>query len=461
MRITFAVGVLAMTLSAAADVRIGKLELTPVEEIPGDKGNRILVFKHKAVEEMDSPGYVAAGYEYHVTFGVPEGYRPEDKKPIPVILFLHGFGDTWEGIKKSPNWFPNVFTLVPNDPLGTWFYGYSDQLPKGDPNQGMVVNYTERRLLAYLEHFESRYSIDRNRVYVMGGSMGGTGTTSLALRYPNIFAAADARKGATNRVHCKWKSQCESIWGRVESKVKNNDGVNVWDWQNMAWYAQNHQAAATWLRTAHGREDVSIPYRQVAGPPGVTPMSFYAALEAFKIGHECFWDCSSHSLPAPKPFAHDDWWEPFNDATCYFRLDLSFPAFSRYSANDHPGTGAGDAVGSDSQLGDNTYDGDPNGGFNRFLRWNSATISDQESQYSIEIKLSSGPNGYKGKGEVVDVTPRRLQKFKVTPGATYSWSTSAPQSGSAVADAEGLLTIPAVKVGPAWTKLTIQASSKN
>jgi len=142
------VAVLALTFPAAAQERTGKLELTPVEEITGDNGNKILVFKHKAVENMDSPGYVAAGFEYHVTFGLPGGYRPEDKKPLPVILFLHGFGDTWQDIRKSPNWFPNGFTLVPNDPLGTWFYGYSDQLPKGDPNKGMVVNYTERRLLA-------------------------------------------------------------------------------------------------------------------------------------------------------------------------------------------------------------------------------------------------------------------------------------------------------------------------
>jgi hypothetical protein len=463
MRIRFglAVGLLAVSLSAAETKQIGKLELTRVEEAAGDNGNQILVFKHKAVEEMDSPGYIAAGQEYYVTFGVPAGYRPEDKKPVPVILFLHGFGDTWQNIKSSPNWFPNVFTIVPNDPLGTWFYGYSDQLPKGDPNQGMVVNYTERRLLAYLEHFEKLFPIDKNRVYVLGGSMGGTGATSLAIRYPNIFAAADAKKGAVNRVHCKWKSQCENIWGRVESKVKNNDGVNVWDWQNMAWMAQHHHAASTWLRTAHGREDVSIPYRQVAGPPGVTPMSFYAALETFKIGHACFWDGSSHSKPSDKPFVHDDWWEPFNDPTCFLRLDLSFPAFSHFSANNNPGTGAGDAVGSDSQLGDNTYDGDPAGGLNRFLRWNSTTISDQPAQYSIEIKLSSGPQGYKGTGETVDVTPRRLQRFEVKPGATYSWSTSAQQSGQAAADAEGILTIPAVKVGTAWTKLTIQPARKN
>lgn len=201
---------------------------------------------------------------------------------------------------------------------------------------------------------------------------------------------------------------------------------------------------------------MSIPYRQVAGPPGVTPMSFYAALETFKIGHQNFWDCSSHSKPAEKPFAHDDWWEPFTDATTFFRLDLSFPAFSHFSANNNPGTGAGDAVGTDNQLGDNTYDGDANGGLNRFLRWNSTTIVDEPAQYAIEIKLSSGGNGYKGNGESVDVTPRRVQKFAVKAGAMYAWKTSSQQSGQATTDADGLLTIPAVKVGKEWTKLTIE-----
>jgi hypothetical protein len=329
-------------------------------------------------------------------------------------------------------------------------------LPGGDPNRGMVVNYTERRLLAYLEHFKGKYPIDPNRVYVLGGSMGGTGTTSLVLRYPKIFAAGDARKGATNRVHCKWKSQCETLWGRVESKVLNNDGVNVWDWQNMAWYASTHHQDVSWLRTAHGREDISIPFRQVAGPPNVTPMSFYKALETFKVGHVCVWDASSHGKPSPKPFAPDDWWEPFRDPVCFLRLDLSFPAFSNFTADNDPGTGNGDGVGTDNDLGNNTYDGDNEGGLNRFLRWNSTTIVDQPAEYALEIKLSSGAQGYKGKGESVDVTPRRLQKFVVKPNAAFTWSTSAPQSGTAKADAEGILTIPGVKVGTAWTNLRIK-----
>ncbi|KPL01407.1 MAG: hypothetical protein AMK75_05085, partial [Planctomycetes bacterium SM23_65] len=145
------------------------------------------------------------------------------------------------------------------------------------------------------------------------------------------------------------------------------------------------------------------------------------------------------------------------DRTSYLRLDLSFPAFSNFSANDDPGTGKGDAVGGDRQLGDNTYDGDAEGGLNRFLRWNSSTIVDDPGRYAVEIKMSSGGHGHKGKGgRTVDVTLRRLQKFVVKPGMTFSYNTSAGQEGRARSDAEGVLTVPAVTVTTDWTTLTIR-----
>ena len=186
-------------------------ELRLVGTKTGPKDNKVLVFKHKAVKDMDSPGYVAQGYEHGTSFMLPAGWKDTDKAPRPLMISLHGFGDTLDEYAGAiSQWFADVdcFVLAPNDPLGTWFYGYSDQLPGGDPNKGMVVNYTERRVLAYIEHFASKYSVDRTRIYLMGGSMGGTGTISLALRYPDLFAGGDAKKGATNRQYCHWKSQC-------------------------------------------------------------------------------------------------------------------------------------------------------------------------------------------------------------------------------------------------------------
>jgi pimeloyl-ACP methyl ester carboxylesterase len=454
------VTILAQGLYAAQTIRVSSLpELKLIDTKTGPKGNQVLVYKHKAVSGMDSPGYVAKGYEHGVSFMLPAGWKEADQTPRALMVSLHGFGDSVTDYASGvANWFADndAFIMAPNDPLGTWFYGYSDQLPDGDPNKGMVVNYTERRILAYLEHFISKYPIDRTRVFVTGGSMGGTGTTSLALRYPEIFAGGDGKKGATNRAYCHWKQQCETIWGKYETGVLNNEGVNVWDWQNIAWYLQHHHEKSNWIRTYNGKEDVSIPFRQLAGPPGVTPMSFYTALETFGIGHVALWDGSSHSKPDPKSSALDDWWDPFSDATCYLRANLSFPAFSKFSKNDNPGTGAGDAVGTDNDLGNNTYDGDPAGGLNRFLRWNSNTIRDTATEWSIEIKLSSGNAGYKGGStETVNVTPRRLQKFPLKPGAAYTWKTGSGESGRQTADADGVLTIQGVRVSTDWKRLTV------
>jgi hypothetical protein len=449
---------LSAGLVAAADAPAAP-DLRLVDTKTGPKGNRVLVFKHKAVKDMDSPGYVAQGYEQGVNFMLPAGWTEGDRTPRALLVSLHGFGDGLEQYADAMStWYADrdYFVLGPNDPLGTWFYGYSDQLPDGDPNKGTVVNYTERRVLFYVEHFLSKYPIDRTRVFIAGGSMGGTGTISMALRYPDIFAGGDAKKGATNRLYCHWKSQCEKIWGQSETGVRNNEGVNVWDWQNIAWYVEHHHAKANWIRTSNGREDTSIPYRQLAGPPGVQPMSFYGALRAFHIGHQCLWDGSSHGQPDPERPVFDDWWDPFTDETCFLRTNLSFPAFSKFSKDDNPGTGKGDAVGPDTQLGDNTYDGDPRGGLNRFLRWDSTTITDTATEWSVGIRMSSGSGGYTGPAtETVDVTPRRLQEFEVKAGKEYAWKTSAGESGTAAADADGVLTVPGVKVSTNWSRITV------
>ena len=140
-----------------AETGIGKLELNKVSEKPGGNSKTVLLFNHKAVEGMDSPGYVKAGFEYHLTIGLPGIYKPNTDKTYPVIFVLHGFGDKWEQIVKFGGMYPGMITIVPNDPHGSWFYGYSDQLPGGDPNAGTVVNYTERRLLAYLDFVLKHY----------------------------------------------------------------------------------------------------------------------------------------------------------------------------------------------------------------------------------------------------------------------------------------------------------------
>ena len=59
-----------------------------------------------------------------------------------------------------------------------------------------------------------------------------------------------------------------------------------------------------------------------------------------------------------------------------------------------------------------------------------------------------------------DVTPRRLQQFKVTPGTTYAWTVSQNgkvlASGDVTPDLANLLTIPKVPLTLAPVELAMQ-----
>jgi predicted peptidase len=95
------------------------------------------------------------------------------------VLYLHGagersdnvFGVTWHGppklVRKGHD-FPFII-VAPLCPPKQWW---------GDT-----------KLLHLLDHVETDYRVDTNRVYLTGMSMGGSGTWSLGLTYAKRFAA--------------------------------------------------------------------------------------------------------------------------------------------------------------------------------------------------------------------------------------------------------------------------------
>jgi predicted peptidase len=121
------------------------------------------------------------GESKYVVF-VPHDYKPG--KASPIILFLHGAGET-EGGKKMPvdvgiathiktveKSFP-FFVVIPQSKKRTW---------QADSPDG-------KRAMAMLEATEKEYGTDPKRVYLTGLSMGGFGTWSLAAKHPERWAA--------------------------------------------------------------------------------------------------------------------------------------------------------------------------------------------------------------------------------------------------------------------------------
>jgi predicted peptidase len=116
-----------------------------------------------------------ANYLLHL----PPGYDANPEQRWPLILFLHGAGErgtnVWDVAKHGP---PHEVTAHPDFP----FILVSPQCPNGRI-------WSDDVLLALLDDIEQRYRVDLGRVYLTGLSMGGYGTWSLGIKYPERFAA--------------------------------------------------------------------------------------------------------------------------------------------------------------------------------------------------------------------------------------------------------------------------------
>ncbi len=126
----------------------------------------------------------------------PEAY--DASKKYPLVLFLHGAGERGtdnekqlihgvgdfaraESRKKYP-----CFLAAPQCPTGK---GWSDFLA----NRKSLANEPSepgRLALELVAALQKEFSIDPDRLYITGLSMGGYGTWDLISRHPKLFAAA-------------------------------------------------------------------------------------------------------------------------------------------------------------------------------------------------------------------------------------------------------------------------------
>jgi predicted peptidase len=122
------------------------------------------------------------GQESKYVVFVPHSY--DGNKVFPVILFLHGAGQTGtdgrlqvrgalgEAIRKQEKTFPFV-AVFPQSHEGSWQAGSRDG----------------KRALAILDEVKKHFRVDLKRVYLTGISMGAEGTWSLAAAHPERWAA--------------------------------------------------------------------------------------------------------------------------------------------------------------------------------------------------------------------------------------------------------------------------------
>ncbi len=114
---------------------------------------------------------------------LPKKYAEEGGKKWPVMLFLHGRGESNGPLSIVKVWGPPRMAERGDD---LPFIVVSPQCPS---DSRWTAPEQQAGVLELLDHIEKTYSTDQDRVYLTGLSMGGFGSWRLAADQPQRFAA--------------------------------------------------------------------------------------------------------------------------------------------------------------------------------------------------------------------------------------------------------------------------------
>lgn len=414
-------------------------------------------------------------YAYDYAVFVPETPQCGGEVPdtLPVLLDLHA----WQGnVYPAPSNPVDLcaYVIHPFDVSETWWFGFArdyDFRLGGVPGAGdAIANYTEQRLLQMISDLirvPVGPAVDIERIYVKGHSMGGSGALALALRYPDVFAAAYASKPMTNyREAGGWVGSVAAKWGNTTSELPVSltappgwgdhlpayDGNSVWDWQN-------HQLnlATRFLDPMvpfgmdQGINDTSISWA-TQGAPLYLPLNASHQLWGVSVtddGHN-----AGNYRGLPPNLQMDAQGVPF--AGMQVRRCETVPGIANASAN----------LSIAPEITPTST-----GGYQQTIRWSASwdnwdnppldlDILWQMSLCTVDPAVTGAACGT-GISQTLDLTPRRVQTFTITPDTSYFWRNRAVAGdtllagGLVTASSDGLITLDGVSIPTTGSRITL------
>ena len=126
----------------------------------------------------------ADGHDSPYVVFVPNDY--DGKKEYPVILFLHGSGETKGDKSGKP---PVEVGIGPAIKKREKTFPFIVIIPQAEMPRGWgATTENAKRALAMLDATTKEYKTDAKRISLSGLSMGGMGTWSLAVTHPEKWA---------------------------------------------------------------------------------------------------------------------------------------------------------------------------------------------------------------------------------------------------------------------------------
>jgi hypothetical protein len=368
----------------------------------------------------------------------------------PLLVRLHGRGGSFiHQTLGSGN--PQEYVLALEDALpgaasSSFWLGYDSALVLGDAHLRpapltRVQPYTARRIAWTLDWALRKLPVDPARVIVSGASMGGSGAAfaifdgdipiaaALALVPRLDYAARDLTDAPRSRnafLHF------DALWGSPGRRPLLDDGMPVFERLDFALRLQREDLRALpHLRVISGARDSVVGFRQT--------WSSMRASDSRHAGITFLWDERGHDTDGRYR------WTPMEDLAdlSRYRADRSWPAFSGERQGDPVLRGSGSR--------------------NARAAWFEPVV-DLPGSWSVGLRrrpLEERDSLCVFPGRVsVDVTPRRLQRFRIRGNAWYDAVLT--EGGRVVfhttvrAVRDGELTVPGVPLSPEPARLELR-----
>ncbi|HEY3325236.1 MAG TPA: hypothetical protein VGP72_32590 [Planctomycetota bacterium] len=403
---------LAALLLASVSMFAAEADWNPTKDLTIN-GRQYEIFQHGVKPEW---GYKAPQQDIFIVV-----HPKADRKQAPLYVVLHSAGHDVVSCLKctrdvgnhdiyhSPEDFYALY-LDCRDNQGDWWWG---GMHPGDANltkknAGGDPMPVERRVIDSVKWVMQKYEIDPNRVYLCGNSMGGSGTLGLGLRNGDIFA---------------------SIKANVPAGVE-------------------HAAARMYFPPEKVPDKVKLP-----DPP--VCIDYSAPNDKWSTNHDKFVKAMND-----RKYALYFYWGPFGHANNHAMIskinDLinsfdwlnvkkneAYPVFCNASTNTK------------LPWPDNMNEKAP-GQMNAFFRWKN--ISDAKDKLEMALMLTSAADLKTSfeipKEATADVSLRRVQNLQFKAGESFKWAFGAAK-GEGKADAEGIVTVPGLKITAESATLSI------
>ncbi len=380
------------------------------------------------------------------TYGIPYwvGVCPSyntTTDQVPVMLRLWGgqqeIQQVGNAVPPEALDFQTGIMVVPQG--GALWYGWAENWAYNylalTPTHTVLRNFVQARTMDFLKFLMQeepyyRERIDPDRIFIYGTSNGGGGALQFAYNYPDFFAYVMADCPPTNYIE---NGYMENTWGspldatmtvgftgwQSDYLQANFSGMAAHTFMNRAeLFLQQPGVSLPWIAVGHGGQDHDIPYP-------IHARNLYERLNrsrrAFSGG---VLGGAGHDAPI---------WatNPELPYICRNHAHVAITNAGRNAALPLP----------------NAANATTDYPFNNRVIWSNPryTVGGYQDQIDtpsqFEIVLAS-----LDADDVIDVTPRRLQRFVVVPGATYTAKNTRVdksaifQEQTIVADADGLLT---------------------